>query len=152
MPVTDYQVEVGRVLRGDLPGTSLVVRVEGGRAADGMQLKIYGAPSFKTGERALLFLRPAADGTYRILHLMQGAFRVVEENGVAYALRDFGQADELEIAGRAIAAERPRELDKFAGWLTDRAAGNARPADYFAEDAPLALRSARSSPCSTATA
>ena len=137
MPVTDYRVEVARVLRGDLPGSGVVVRVHGGRAASGMELRINGAPSFKEGEKALLFLRPAADGTYRILHVMQGAFKLVENEGGVYALRNFGEADEVTIEGRGIEAERPRQLEKFKSWIADRVAGQQRPADYFVEGAAL---------------
>jgi hypothetical protein len=137
MPVTDYQVEIGRVLRGDLPGTGVVVRVQGGRAPSGMELRIHGAPSFAEGEKALLFLKPSADGTYRILHLMQGAFKLVENGGSTYAMRDFGEADEVTLEGREIEAERPRQLEKFKSWIADRVAGQERPADYFVEEAAL---------------
>ena len=133
MPMTDYQIEVSRVVRGDLPGSAVVVRVHGGRAADGYELEIFGAPRFAENDRVLLFLKKAADGSYRILHVLQGSFRVVENEGRSYAVRDFGQAEELEIAGRTLESERPRELEKFRSWLADRSSGNARPADYYAE-------------------
>lgn len=136
MPMTDYQVEVSRVVRGDLPGSAVVVRVHGGRTADGYELEIFGAPRFAENDRVLLFLKPAADGSYRILHVLQGSFRVVENEGRAYAVRDFGMADEIEIEGRSLENERPRELEKFRNWIADRSSGNARPADYYAE-APL---------------
>jgi hypothetical protein len=41
--------------------------------ADGPGLRIHGVPSFRPGERAILFLEPRA-GVHRLLHLMQGAF------------------------------------------------------------------------------
>ena len=137
MPVTDYRVEATRVLRGDLPGSTVIVRVHGGQTADGLGLKIYGAPAFRVGERALLFLRPATDGTYRILHVVQGAFRVVESAGRAYAVHDFGEAEEVELEGRSLAAEGPRDLDQFSRWIESRLAGESRPADYFVRDLPL---------------
>ena len=69
-PSTDYLVEVNRVLKGDISGSTLVVRVPGGVNPAGLGLKVWGAPQFAPGENALLFLAPAKDGTYRILHLM----------------------------------------------------------------------------------
>ena len=87
-PATDYLVEVNRVLKGDPAGSTIVVRVPGGVDPEGLGLKIWGAPQFATGEEALLFLRPAQDGTYRILHLMLGAFHQRTVDGKTLALRD----------------------------------------------------------------
>jgi len=135
MPVTDYRVDVVRVLRGQAPG-SVIVRVHGGRTADGMELEIYGAPKFAADEKVLLFLSPASDGTYRILHILQGVFREVQSAGQTYAVRDFGDAEELEIAGRVIESERPRDLSRFTSWISDRLVGEERPADYFLTEDP----------------
>ena len=41
---TDYLVEVNRVLKGNLSGSTVVVRVPGGQGANGINLKIWGAP------------------------------------------------------------------------------------------------------------
>src|ERR1700750_1316211 len=68
-PATDYLVEVHRVLKGSLAGSTVVGRVPGGVDPQGLGLKIWGAPELGKDEEALLFLRPAKDGTYRILHL-----------------------------------------------------------------------------------
>ena len=57
-PSTDYLVEVNRVLKGDILGSTLVVRVPGGVNPEGLGLKIWGAPRFAEGENAILFLRP----------------------------------------------------------------------------------------------
>ena len=62
-PVTDYVVEVEDLIAGHLPGSSIVVRVLGGRTADGFGLHVYGAPRFGPGQSALLFLAPRPDGT-----------------------------------------------------------------------------------------
>jgi hypothetical protein len=87
-PATDYLVDVQRLVKGDLPGSTIVVRVPGGLGPDGIGLRIFGAPAFQEGETALLFLRPADDGTYRILHLMLGAFHRTVVGGRQVALRD----------------------------------------------------------------
>ena len=60
-PATDYQVDVERVVKGSLPGSTVVVRVPGGVRPDGFGLKIWGAPEFQSGEQALLFLSPAKE-------------------------------------------------------------------------------------------
>ena len=95
-PVTDYLMTVERVLKGSVGESSILVRVPGGRASDGMELKIWGAPKFVDGERALLFLGRHADGSYRILHLMLGAFREARMDGYGIAYRDLSEVDLLD--------------------------------------------------------
>lgn len=127
-PATDYLVEVNRVLKGDLPGSTVVVRVPGGVNPAGLGLKIWGAPRFADGERAILFLRPAQDGTYHILHLMLGAFhqRVTGgPGGRSVALRDLSEAHEVGAKGLIEdgGMDAVRDFDEFADWVADRAQG-----------------------------
>src|SRR5918992_1435814 len=49
-PATDYLVEVNRLLKGDLAGSTVVVRVPGGVNPLGLGLKVWGAPRFAEGE------------------------------------------------------------------------------------------------------
>ena len=131
LPVTDYVVEVERVLKGDLPGSTVVVRVPGGVGPDGLGLRILGAPQFAPGEQALLFLNPAGDGTWRILHLMLGAFHRRTVAGQSLAMRDLSEAHELTPGGVEPGREDvARDFDRFAGWLADRADGAVRARDY----------------------
>jgi len=133
-PVTDYTVAVERLISGELPGSAVTVRVPGGALADGRGFQIYGAPRFGEGERALLFLAPWGDGTFAVLHLFQGAFRLAEAAGSTVAYRTFEDAEEVEMPGRAaLRPEAPRDLERFRGWLADRAAGVEREQDYFVE-------------------
>ncbi|HEV7667784.1 MAG TPA: matrixin family metalloprotease [Thermoanaerobaculia bacterium] len=137
MPSTDYLVEIEKLVKGFVPGSTLVVRVPGGMGANGLGLKIWGAPVFRSGERALLFLDPhAEDGTYRVVQLMLGAFHVVDKGGRRFAIRDLSEARELVATpggSKLIAgSDRERELGGFTRWLEDRAAGQQRSADYLA--------------------
>ncbi len=130
---TDVQVEVERAVQGNLPGSSLVIRVPGGVRGN-LGLKIWGAPEFKVGDRALVFLNPQSDGSFSIRHLMLGAFFEVPWNGRSVALRNLDDAGELVPSGREkISAEgrRPRDFQRFVDWLQDRAAGRDREPDYF---------------------
>jgi hypothetical protein len=125
-PATDYLVEVQRVLKGEVPGSALVVRVPGGVDPRGLGLQIWGAPQFAEGERALLFLRPAQDGTYRILQLMLGAFHERKAGGRTVALRDLSGAH--DIAAKSAAEDgmdAVRDLDAFTAWIADIADGAA---------------------------
>lgn len=58
LPAVDHLVTVERVLQGSVPGTSLIVRVPAGQR-----------PALAAGERAVLSLTPARDGSFRLLRL-----------------------------------------------------------------------------------
>lgn len=130
-PATDYLVEVERVLKGDLPGSTVVVRVPGGIRPDGVGLKVWGAPQLTQGETALLFLNPAGDGTFRILHLMLGAFRQETVGGRKLALRDLAETRQVGPDGVGTPKDEVRDFDRFADWLADRSAGLAGERDYL---------------------
>ena len=130
-PSTDYLVEVNRVIKGDLSGSTLVVRVPGGVNPQGLGLKIWGAPQFTEGESALLFLNPAKDGTYHIIHLMLGAFHRRTVEGQAVALRDLSEAHEVNGNG----VDPVRNFDRFADWAADRAAGLRHDGGYIVPQA-----------------
>lgn len=144
-PATDYFVQVERVLKGYVPGSTLVVRVLGGIAPDGLGLRIWGMPEFREGERALLFLEPRRDGTYGILHLMLGAFYEVEWRGRRVATRSLTEAVELTpaaIEGASIFEEPLRDFDRFVRWISDRAVKVRRPIDYLLPPPDTVLRAA----------
>jgi len=127
-PATDYLVEVNRVLKGDLPGSTIVVRVPGGVNPAGLGLKIWGAPQFGDGERAMLFLRPSKDGTYRIVQLMLGAFHERVVNGRSVAVRDFSEAH--EVGSKDGGYDAIRDFDAFSAWVSDRAQGYPNAGNY----------------------
>jgi hypothetical protein len=131
-PMTDYLMTVERVLKGEIGESSIVVRVPGGRASNGMELKIWGAPTFGEGERALLFLGRHEDGTYRILHLMLGAFREASMDGHAVAYRDLSEVDVLDGAeAQENETRKLRDFDRFADWIADWAADRTQMPNYY---------------------
>ncbi|HEX9943184.1 MAG TPA: matrixin family metalloprotease [Thermoanaerobaculia bacterium] len=131
-PATDYLVEVNRVLKGEMPGSTVVVRVPGGINPEGVGLKVWGAPRFAPGEDAILFLRPSQDGTYRILQLMLGAFHRRVIDGRAVALRDLSEAHEVGLKQRTEEGgfDAIRDFDRFSDWVADRARGAANEGGY----------------------
>ncbi len=137
-PATEYVFAVERVVKGEPVGNQVVVRVLGGVRPDGLGLRIWGAPSFREDERALLFLEPRADGDYRVLHFALGAFHVVDVEGRPLAARDLAATQEIKVVPQGVtvapaAADQPRDLARFARWIADRAAGRYRAADYFVD-------------------
>jgi hypothetical protein len=140
-PATEYRVQVEQVFKGRAQGGVVVVRVPGGTGADGMTLKVWGAPELRAGERALLFLGTYGDGAYGPLHLAMGAFREVRLDGRRLALRDLSEME--AVSGAAPSSDGARDFGRFARWLEDRAAGLKRSADYFVPGDIPGLRTIR---------
>ncbi|MEO6192485.1 MAG: matrixin family metalloprotease [Thermoanaerobaculia bacterium] len=141
-PATDYLVEISRVLKGDLPGSTVMVRVPGGLDPQGLGLKIWGAPRFAEGDNAILFLGPAKDGTYRILHLMLGAFHERTVGGRTVALRDLSEAHEIGAKSTATAGtDAVRDFSRFSDWISDRAARVPNAGDYVLKNVKAQLSS-----------
>ena len=78
-------VAVESVLKGHADAF-VYVRVPGGEIGRS-RVVMVGAPMFKTGQRAVLFLRPSAtDSSYRPIGLTMGVYRVQAEPGTGRAV------------------------------------------------------------------
>lgn len=131
MPVTEYVVEVQESLKGQAPGQLVNVRVPGGVGRNGLALKVFGAPRFRQGERALLFLEPDGRGAFRLSHFLLGAFHEVPADGRRLAVRNLSEAQEVRVTETGLAPvpqskrDPLRDFDQFARWVAARA-GNRR--------------------------
>jgi hypothetical protein len=139
-PATEYAARVTRVLKGEVAAAQITVRVPGGVRPDGSGLRIWGAPRFVAGERALLFLVPQADGAYVISQLMLGAFHEVRSGGQRLAVRDLSEAQAFVPRGWRAPAETVRDFELFADWVEARAHGRRVVADYVVSADPRLLR------------
>ncbi len=128
-PSIDYIVLVERLLKGQIAGSTVIVRVAGGIGPDGWGLELFGAPRFAQGDRAILFLVPRNDGTYGILHLMLGAFHEFRIGDRHLALRDLQDVQDVTGDGRVA---RPRDFERFADWL----AGGAEATAHYRVETP----------------
>ncbi len=141
---TDYRVRVEEVLAGEV-ARELVVRVPSG--GDGpARRKIWGAPSFRPGERALLFLVPGEAGTWRVLHLFLGAFHQLQAGERTLAARDLSAVSEVRLSpegelktapGAAADAEPVRDFAAFSRWVKAHRRGEPAP-DYRLTGEPAA--------------
>ena len=133
--VTEYRVRVETLLKGDLPGSTALVRVPGGVSRAGNGLRLSGMPSFQPGERGvLLFLVPRSDGAWGIAHVILGAFHALERHEGDLLVRPH-LAEARRVGGGAAAASGDgadaRDRERFLDWIADRVAGRARRPDYF---------------------
>jgi len=130
--MTHYHVAVEEVLKGDVPGSGLEIRVLGGVDLEERQvLKVWGMPSFRAGESALLFLRGNDDGSYHVLHMLLGAFHL--RGGLAARALDEDHVFSVSTEEGRSSARQQRETERFSSWLADRARGVRREADYWAD-------------------
>ncbi len=141
---TDYLIDVERVIKGFVPGSSLIVRVPGVDRPSGLSLRLWGMPELRSGDRVLLFLVANQDGSFGLLHLMLGTFYRFAVDGQTFALRNLEEA--VEVANprsgkRATREHEPRDYQAFVDWLGARAEGERRPADYFVPQAAKGLTS-----------
>lgn len=97
--VTLHQLEVAGTWKGELDATTIGVRTPGGRMGDYV-MELPGAPELKAGDDVLLFLERNADGTFGVISLAQGSFRVgAAPDGSFVVTRDPGAAH-LVAVGR----------------------------------------------------
>lgn len=132
---TEYVGRIERRLKGGAPDRTVVVRVPGGVGSKGLRLKVWGAPEFAPGERALLFLTPGADGTFQILHLMLGAFHEIATPGRRFAVRDLTEARAVLPDGQEETSEPLRDFDAFSDWVAQHGQGHKALFPYRYEEA-----------------
>ncbi len=137
---TDLMFQIEEVLKGFVPGSTIVVRQPGGLAPGGMAGRVIGVPVLAEGDRVLLFLDPV-EGVYRTVELAMGIFFEVPAEGRVLLLRDLEEQMVLPRPGDPAAgkATAPRDADRFRRWIADRAAGVERAPDYLATDLPDGL-------------
>ena len=75
---TYVKIKISQTLKGQLQNDTIVFKQLGGTVGEDSTV-IFGAPEYKTGQRVLLFLDTAQDGTLRVAHLFQGKYDVRDD-------------------------------------------------------------------------
>ena len=134
---TDVMFQVEEVLKGFVPGGTIVVRQPGGVGPDGIVGRVAGLPPLVEGDRALLFLDPA-EGVYRTVELALGIFFEERAAGQTLLLRErsiqLAAMHDDPAADERLRARLPRDSVRFRRWIADHVAGADREADYFETD------------------
>ena len=117
-PIYTYlQVDVDRVVKGEVDSDTIVVREPGGSVGSRQQW-VFGAPQFWVGERDLLFLSHNPDGTWQTNSLSMGKFTLaVDRSGETTAVRDFGEGASVFVPGTGQLASAEPETQPFAPLL-----------------------------------
>src|SRR5215831_4989812 len=92
-------INVERMLKGHLRETTLVLKQMGGEV-NGYGVRVFGQPEFTPGERVLLYLNSAVDGTLHSAHGFMGTFAITRDSaGIEYLERSMNP-NEIELLDR----------------------------------------------------
>ena len=118
--VTQYQIAVEQVIKGEVPVNVITVQTPGSRLPTANSRWFPGMPTFEAADALLLFLQPGDDGLYRIMQLGLGAFVLQEDAlGELVFVRQLDDTQRLDAPtplANAI-AEVPRSAEAFLGQL-----------------------------------
>ena len=81
MIYTYIKINVVEDIKGNLRSRTIVLKQLGGQVGD-TEMVIFDSPVFVSGQRVLLFLNTASDGTLRVAHLFQGKFDITFDGQV----------------------------------------------------------------------
>jgi hypothetical protein len=97
---TYVEVRPDRFLKGDLNTKRIVLKQLGGTVG-GSGMRISGQPQFLSGQRVLLYLSAAPDGTLRTAHIFMGAYSITTNTATQsdWVTRDVDAA-EVSILAR----------------------------------------------------
>ena len=108
MMITEAIVKVADSVVGNI-GSAIVVRTFGG-TVEGYTVEAHGFPTFRRGERLLLFLESERDGAHRVTGYQLGQYRIVrDKNGLDVAVPTLDKETSL-INREGRQAPRPRAL------------------------------------------
>ena len=127
--VTEARLEVDDVVAGDA-ARELVVKTFGGTVG-GYTVVAHGFPTFRAGERQLLYLVvEPKDGSVRVLGYQQGQYRIVTgDDGIEKAVPAVGEgARFLTRDGRPAPAARTVPLEALKQQIRDDVRHGERPA------------------------
>src|SRR6266404_8373179 len=96
---TYVEVRTDRILKGELPENTIVLKQLGGEAGT-YGVRVFGQPGFTPGERVLLYLNTGTDGSLHTAHTFMGKFSVIEDaTGTEFVERSI-DANEIDLLAR----------------------------------------------------
>jgi hypothetical protein len=119
--VTEAIVKVSDSVVGNV-GSAIVVRTFGG-TVEGYTVEAHGFPTFKRGERFLLYLEPERDGAHHVTGYQLGQYKVTrDKSGAEVAVPTFdGSARLLSRDGRQAARPQALALDALKNQIRTEA-------------------------------
>ncbi|MGH9822713.1 MAG: putative Ig domain-containing protein, partial [Blastocatellia bacterium] len=127
------QLNVTRVLKGNLAKGQLVLKEPGGMAG-GIEGVVFGSPSFAAGERVLLYLDTWPDGSSRVYQMFLGKFSIRQDSSTGRLMvsRQSGDTN-VDVIGRSPSGPVTdrAELTSYTKMVADRLAATRAQSDAF---------------------
>jgi hypothetical protein len=96
---TYVEIRRDRLLKGEMTSGRLVLRQPGGVV--GLEgITVFGQPRFAPGQRVLLYLNTAPDGSLRVAHAFMGKFSIIENAAGTETVSRSVEEGEVEILAR----------------------------------------------------
>jgi hypothetical protein len=125
--LTEAVLEVEDTVVGSAP-SYVNLRTFGGQVGN-YRIEAHGFPTFRVGERMLVFLEAEQDGAQRVFSYQQGQYRIRDEQGTEIAVPTFDTgARILRRDGSEAPAPQPMALVQLKQQLRDTAGRVGRPA------------------------
>jgi len=124
---TYVKVRVDQVLKGELTARTVVLKQLGGEAG-GSGMRVFGDPQFSPGQRVLLYLNTAPDGTLRVAYAFMGKFSISQDAAGQELVTRTIDAREVEVLSRPdsdTVTDRAR-LDSYIGKIQQTLVSEAR--------------------------
>jgi hypothetical protein len=138
---TVYVMRVQEVIKGEITSESIEV-VEPGGYLNRRYVVVPGTPSFRAGERALIFMDMSSEGEWTAWSLTLGKFSFVRDvHGVRLLMR--GQDDDAAVFGWDAAGNPYHEVirseEKFLQFVRAEACGTHSDISYTIDESQIAL-------------
>ena len=136
------EIRRDRMLMGRLDESSIVLRQMGGTAGD-RAIKVFGEPQFSPGQRVLVYLDTAPDGSLRVAQAFMGLFVITRDHNTGQeTVNRWLDAAELKVLPRP---DRPvitntAGLEDYIAWIDKimrREAASIAEAEATRRGAPL---------------
>lgn len=142
---TTYEIRIERVLKGRFRADDLLQLVSPGGESGGYGVYVAGAPSFRQGQRVLLFLTHHKNH-WETTDMMLGEFSfMTAPHGERVLVRGYDSVDDHETR-QVRAVDKIRSEDAFLGFIEHSLQGRPAAPDYVIEKETLDLPSVKSNP------
>src|SRR5262249_53767277 len=134
---TYVTVRVQQVFKGEISGTDIVLKEEGGEAGY-LGSRVFGTPTFALDERVFLYLDTWPDGSLRVHQMFLGKFSIARDqrSGRDYVVRDTPDSSTSIIDGASLG--RPQvhstsrlDLDSYTAMVQSLIETNRRRSRQF---------------------
>jgi hypothetical protein len=103
-------VKVSRVIKGEVTGGTIVLKQLGGWLPD-RSSHVFGAPSFRAGERVVLYLNTDSEGALHVAHLFMGKYTIERDSATGRRIVSRNASGEVRKMVEPVAGEVTEQME-----------------------------------------